>query len=240
MTSPASSDVIELVARTTSFVRERVLPVEDALGGDIERRRWRRRAAGAAGGRPRQRGCLARTHPSSTAASGSAWWIAGTGVRGGGVLAVRTGGAQHRRTGRGQRPPARTRGDSPEQQERVPPAPGAGRGAVRVRDDRAGSRRRLGPERADDARPTRSPAAGGSTAASGSSPARTAPGSSSSWPAPRVSRATAAARRCSSCRRTPPGSTVGRHIGTLDRSMVGGHCEVSFDDAVRPRRRGAR
>jgi acyl-CoA dehydrogenase len=31
-----------------------------------------------------------------------------------------------------------------------------------------------------------------------------------------------------------PGITVGRHLGTLDRSMVGGHCEVSFDDVHVP------
>jgi alkylation response protein AidB-like acyl-CoA dehydrogenase len=30
------------------------------------------------------------------------------------------------------------------------------------------------------------------------------------------------------------GITVGRHIGTLDRSMVGGHCEVRFDDVLVP------
>ncbi len=30
------------------------------------------------------------------------------------------------------------------------------------------------------------------------------------------------------------GVTVGRHIGTLDRSMVGGHCEVRFDDVLVP------
>lgn len=31
-----------------------------------------------------------------------------------------------------------------------------------------------------------------------------------------------------------PGVTVGRHIGTLDRSMVGGHCEVRFEDVLVP------
>ncbi|WP_174183765.1 acyl-CoA dehydrogenase family protein [Nocardia barduliensis] len=31
-----------------------------------------------------------------------------------------------------------------------------------------------------------------------------------------------------------PGLRVGRHIGTLDRSMVGGHCEVFFDDMFVP------
>ncbi|NLU84601.1 acyl-CoA dehydrogenase family protein [Rhodococcus sp. HNM0569] len=31
-----------------------------------------------------------------------------------------------------------------------------------------------------------------------------------------------------------PGLTVGRHIPTLDRAMVGGHCEVSFDDLLVP------
>jgi acyl-CoA dehydrogenase len=31
-----------------------------------------------------------------------------------------------------------------------------------------------------------------------------------------------------------PGIQVGRHIGTLDRSMVGGHCEVTFDGAFVP------
>ncbi|WP_372733553.1 acyl-CoA dehydrogenase family protein [Nocardioides sp.] len=30
------------------------------------------------------------------------------------------------------------------------------------------------------------------------------------------------------------GISVGRHIGTLDRSMVGGHCEVRFDDVFVP------
>lgn len=30
------------------------------------------------------------------------------------------------------------------------------------------------------------------------------------------------------------GITVGRHIGTLDRSMVGGHCEVTFTDVFVP------
>lgn len=30
------------------------------------------------------------------------------------------------------------------------------------------------------------------------------------------------------------GLTVGRHIGTLDRSMVGGHCEVELDDVLVP------
>ncbi|HET9422936.1 MAG TPA: acyl-CoA dehydrogenase family protein [Nocardioides sp.] len=30
------------------------------------------------------------------------------------------------------------------------------------------------------------------------------------------------------------GIQVGRHIGTLDRSMVGGHCEVVFDDVFAP------
>lgn len=31
-----------------------------------------------------------------------------------------------------------------------------------------------------------------------------------------------------------PGIQVGRHIGTLDRSMVGGHCEMTFDGAFVP------
>ncbi|MBJ8348303.1 acyl-CoA dehydrogenase family protein [Antrihabitans sp. YC2-6] len=31
-----------------------------------------------------------------------------------------------------------------------------------------------------------------------------------------------------------PGIRVGRHIGTLDKSMIGGHCEVSFDDVFVP------
>lgn len=31
-----------------------------------------------------------------------------------------------------------------------------------------------------------------------------------------------------------PGIQVGRHIGTLDRSMVGGHCEMRFDGAFVP------
>ena len=31
-----------------------------------------------------------------------------------------------------------------------------------------------------------------------------------------------------------PGIRVGRHIRTLDRSMVGGHCEVTFEDAFVP------
>ncbi|MCW2790862.1 MAG: acyl-CoA dehydrogenase [Aeromicrobium sp.] len=31
-----------------------------------------------------------------------------------------------------------------------------------------------------------------------------------------------------------PGIHVGRHIGTLDRSMVGGHCEMTFDGAFVP------
>ena len=31
-----------------------------------------------------------------------------------------------------------------------------------------------------------------------------------------------------------PGIAVGRHLGTLDRSMVGGHCEVSFEDVLVP------
>jgi acyl-CoA dehydrogenase len=30
------------------------------------------------------------------------------------------------------------------------------------------------------------------------------------------------------------GLTVGRHIGTLDRAMIGGHCEVTFDDVFVP------
>ena len=31
-----------------------------------------------------------------------------------------------------------------------------------------------------------------------------------------------------------PGITVGRHIGTLDKSMIGGHCEVTFDSVFIP------
>ena len=31
-----------------------------------------------------------------------------------------------------------------------------------------------------------------------------------------------------------PGLRVGRHIGTLDKSMIGGHCEVFFDDLFVP------
>lgn len=31
-----------------------------------------------------------------------------------------------------------------------------------------------------------------------------------------------------------PGITVGRHIGTLDRAMIGGHCEVFFDNVFVP------
>jgi acyl-CoA dehydrogenase len=31
-----------------------------------------------------------------------------------------------------------------------------------------------------------------------------------------------------------PGLEVGRHIGTLDKSMIGGHCEVTFRDVVVP------
>ena len=65
------------------------------------------------------------------------------------------------------------------------PAPAGGRrGAVVLRDDRAGAGRRLRPARAahhgDEGR-----AAGGSTAASGSSPGPTAPASPSAWPARR-------------------------------------------------------
>ena len=37
-----------------------------------------------------------------------------------------------------------------------------------------------------------------------------------------------------------PGLDVGRHIGTLDRSMIGGHCEVFFDDCSGSRRSGPR
>ena len=31
---------------------------------------------------------------------------------------------------------------------------------------------------------------------------------------------------------TTPGLSVGRHIGTLDHSMLGGHCEVAFDNVL--------
>ena len=31
-----------------------------------------------------------------------------------------------------------------------------------------------------------------------------------------------------------PGIRVGRHIGTLDRSLIGGHCEVFFEDLLVP------
>ncbi|MEQ3549872.1 acyl-CoA dehydrogenase family protein [Pseudonocardia nematodicida] len=31
-----------------------------------------------------------------------------------------------------------------------------------------------------------------------------------------------------------PGLTVGRHLDTVDRSMIGGHCEVTFEDVVVP------
>ena len=31
-----------------------------------------------------------------------------------------------------------------------------------------------------------------------------------------------------------PGIEVGRHIATLDRAMIGGHCEVSFTDLLVP------
>ncbi|TPG37306.1 acyl-CoA dehydrogenase family protein [Mycobacterium hodleri] len=31
-----------------------------------------------------------------------------------------------------------------------------------------------------------------------------------------------------------PGLTVGRHLNTLDRAMIGGHCEVNFDDVFVP------
>lgn len=31
-----------------------------------------------------------------------------------------------------------------------------------------------------------------------------------------------------------PGLKVGRHIGTLDKSMIGGHCEVFFEDLFVP------
>ncbi len=31
-----------------------------------------------------------------------------------------------------------------------------------------------------------------------------------------------------------PGITVGRHINTIDRAMIGGHCEVAFDDVFVP------
>ena len=34
--------------------------------------------------------------------------------------------------------------------------------------------------------------------------------------------------------RPPTGSTVVRHVGTVDRSMLGGHCEVGFSDAFVP------
>jgi alkylation response protein AidB-like acyl-CoA dehydrogenase len=33
---------------------------------------------------------------------------------------------------------------------------------------------------------------------------------------------------------TAPGITVERHVGTVDRSMLGGHCEVAFDDVFVP------
>lgn len=31
------------------------------------------------------------------------------------------------------------------------------------------------------------------------------------------------------------GIEVNRHIGTMDRSMLGGHCEVTFTDVFVPR-----
>ena len=31
-----------------------------------------------------------------------------------------------------------------------------------------------------------------------------------------------------------PGLTVGRHLNTMDRAMIGGHCEVTFDDVFVP------
>lgn len=31
-----------------------------------------------------------------------------------------------------------------------------------------------------------------------------------------------------------PGITVGRHIGTLDKAMIGGHCEVFFENVFVP------
>ncbi len=63
----------------------------------------------------------------------------------------------------------------------------------------------------------------------------TVPDSSSSWPVPPGGNpASAVARRCSSPPADTPGLKVGRHIGTLDKSMIGGHCEVFFEDLFVP------
>ncbi len=48
-----------------------------------------------------------------------------------------------------------------------------------------------------------------------------------------------AVRRCSLAPASAPGIRVGRHIDTLDRAMIGGHCEVFFEDLFRAGRRGA-
>ena len=107
-------------------------------------------------------------------------------------------------------------------------------GALGVRDDRAGARCRRGPV---DAATSRRKVDGGwvvngrkwfITGADGAAffiiMARTSgePGSRGGatmflMPRPRL-----------------PGSTVVRHVGTVDRSMLGGHCEVAFTDAFVP------
>ena len=38
---------------------------------------------------------------------------------------------------------------------------------------------------------------------------------------------------CSLCRRPPTGVDLVRHVGTVDRSMLGGHCEMGFTRRIR-------
>ena len=228
-----------VAARTRAFVEEHVLPVEDEFDGDVE----------AAGGdrlrvelqrRARELGVFA-PHVSvelgglglGMADRAPVFEAAGRALFG--PMAVNIDAPdegnvhllEHVATARaaGAVPaPAGRRATQRSAFAMTEPAPGAG----------------LGPDRAAHRAPRRSTAAGWSTGRRSSSPAPTAPASSSSWRAPAGARRRAVAPPCSSCRPTAPGIKVGGTCGTLDRSMLGGHCEVRFDRRLRARRRRAR
>lgn len=226
-----SEKVRDTVARTSSFVREVVLPVEDAAGGDIER------AGGDAVRRElqaeaRSRGLLSPHGPVEHGGLGlgmvdraPVFEAAGQSLFGplavncaapdeGNVhlLAHVAGTAQQEEFLR-----PLVRGDVRSAFAMTEPAPGAGSDPTALR---TAARRVPGGWRITGDKWFITGADG---AAFFIVMARTAgePGSSHGATMFLVPA-------------DAEGLTVGRHIGTLDRSMVGGHCEVRFDDVLVP------
>jgi acyl-CoA dehydrogenase len=219
-------EVAELVARTSAFIEEVVLPIEDRYDGDI----------GAAGGdvlrrnlqlAARERGLFAPHAPVEYGGRGlsmseRARVLEAAGRSVFGALAINAAAPDEgnihlldrvaRSEQRNRYLSPLSRGDVRSAFAMTEPSPGAGSdpSALRTTAERVGGRWRInGLKRFI----TGADGAGFFIIMARSSGEPDSRGGATMFLAPAET----------------PGITIGRHIPTMDRSMVGGHCEVRFD-----------